>query len=240
MRKAQALLLIVCGLLLSFSSAFAYPAQVIIIRHGEKPADPNLTQLDPQGCVRAFSLPSFFQTNSVVNQFGPPAAIYSPQLGRDGGTFRPQETISPTAIALHLQIHAQFSEIEFSGVVNDIMNRKEYDGKTVILSWEHHNIPALAKEFGLSLPPEAQVWPGHVFDEAWVIKFSGPRQVSSFQIVPEHVLLTDNPKGDLSSWGKKQKFPESDPCYTDQQNLVDLCQNNDHLEMIRKTALQPL
>ena len=229
-------LLLLLSIALSASQALAYPYQVIIIRHGEKPADDNATELAPQGCARALSLPQFFKTNTTVNPPNNPiAAIYSVQPGADDESLRPQETIAPTAIALQLQIHTH-SETDFAGTVNEIMNQKEYDGKTVILSWEHKNIPPLAAAFGLTLPAQAQTWPGHVFDEAWVIRFSGPKQVSDFQIIPENVLLTDNPKGGLDHWGKKA---DKNDCYTDQPILLNLCSDNNDIEALRRIALQP-
>jgi hypothetical protein len=226
-------------ILIAAPVAFAYPYQVIIIRHGEKPADVTATQLAPQGCARALSLPAFFKTNPIVNPpTAPIVAIYSVQPDAADGSVRPQETIAPTAIALQLQIHTH-SETDFAGTVNDIMTNPAYDGKTVVLSWEHDNIPPLATAFGLSIPPQAQKWPGHVFDEAWVIRFSGPKQVSDFQIIPENVLLTDNPKGGVDHWGKKSDKEKDGACYSDQPTVLDLCSNNNDLEALRKIALQP-
>jgi hypothetical protein len=227
--------------LFSSSLAFATPAQIIIIRHGEKPANSDVDlKLDPQGCARAFSLPDFFKKNQAVNQYGPPVAIYSVADGRDGGSLRPQETATPSAIALNLRLQTQFSEIENDKIATEITNNPIYNGKTVIIVWEHDNIPALAQAFGASLPAEAQKWPGHVFDQSWVIRFSGPKQVSDFNIVPENVLATDNPQGGLDKWGKKSKSDGDVPCYTDQQPLLNLCETDDKLESMRQIALQPV
>ena len=55
--------------------ASAMPAQVVIIRHGEKPAEGN--GLNARGFQRAAALPQFFQNNPTVTAFGPAAAIYA-------------------------------------------------------------------------------------------------------------------------------------------------------------------
>jgi hypothetical protein len=72
MRRTQLGLLIV---LFFASSLLAEPAQVIIIRHAEKPEDGN--ELSLEGRERAAALAPYFLANLDLLEFGPPVAIYA-------------------------------------------------------------------------------------------------------------------------------------------------------------------
>jgi hypothetical protein len=204
--KCASIFSVLLGVFAIFTSiaAEATPAQVVIIRHGEKPAVGN--ELDQQGCERAYLLPNFLMKNSTVLEFGIPKGIYAmapkskkkkkadPTPDPDAGTLRPIETIAPTAEDFHLTIHDQFTKADGAAAAAKIMSTSKYDGRTVIMSWEHAAIPALAQQFGLTLPTYAQTWPDDVFDEAWVLTFASDGTVS-LTISPEQVLSTDNPNG---------------------------------------------
>lgn len=86
---------------------------------------------------------------------------------------RPVETITPTAQALNLKIHADYKDKDFAEAKDKIMTK--YAGDIVLVCWHHGDIPALALAFGV---PQAQVdkalggsakWPGDVFDWIWLI-----------------------------------------------------------------------
>jgi hypothetical protein len=190
--------------------ALAAPAQIIIIRHGEKA--PTGNELDQKGCQRAFALPSFFSPTNAALDFKdyPPAAIYAMNPKGPGGSVRPMETITPTAAKLGLKIQNSFTRKQFSQLRDAVMT-SQYDGKTVILSWEHTVIPEIASTLGLTLSKKIKKWPGAVFDEAWVLKFSKDGKLTSFDIVPEHVLPGDNPLGGKKNWRDTTGFTDANP-----------------------------
>jgi hypothetical protein len=167
--------------------ACAAPAQVIIIRHGEKPSTGN--ELSPQGFQRADALVGFFEHNPAVTQYGAPVAIYAMDPKDADGSLRPIETVTPLANALGLTIDHDYVKDQLPALVSDIMANPAYDGKMVLICWEHKVIPTLVQDFGWSAAPDA--WSGSVFDQAWVLDFDGGK-VSSFQIVPEHLLPGDS------------------------------------------------
>ncbi|HEX4048351.1 MAG TPA: histidine phosphatase family protein [Elusimicrobiota bacterium] len=168
--------------------ARAAPAQVIIIRHGEKPdTGPDL---DAQGYQRAAALVGFFESNPAVTRYGPPVAIYAMDPKDEDGSMRPIETVTPLADALKLTIDHDYLKDQLPQLVSDIMADKDYDGKMVLVCWEHKVIPDLVRDFGWESPPK---WPGgSVFDQAWILDFDASGTVSSFQVVPEHVLPGDS------------------------------------------------
>jgi hypothetical protein len=174
------------------SSSWATPAQVLIIRHAEKPDSGD--NLSPQGVARAKAYVEYFQTNPAVLQYGTPVAIYAMQASSsDGGqdsdlSLRPVETVTPLAQALGLQVQSQFQKDDVQGLVNDILSNADYDGKMVLICWEHKVIQTIAVQFGVTPTPDA--WPGSVFDQVWEIDFSG-NQVSNFTEFQEHLMPWD-------------------------------------------------
>lgn len=168
--------------------ALGAPAQVVIIRHGEKPATGN--ELDPQGWQRAQALVGFFETDPAVIRYGTPAAIYAMAPKGPDGTLRPIETVTPLAQHLGLTIDEDYTKKEMPQVVADIMGNPAYDGRMVLICWEHKAIPELVRDFGWTQGPDQ--WPGgDVYDRAWILNFTGD-QVTSFQDIPEHVLPGDS------------------------------------------------
>jgi hypothetical protein len=211
--------------LLGASQAFAGPAQIVIIRHAEKPATGN--EVTQQGCERAFSLPDFFQSNKIVNQFGLPVAVFAAQPASDDSSIRPIQTISPTAKALGVKVQDPATNLDYETIKSAINSNAAYDGKTVLIAWEHKAIPGLAEAFGVTLTQATKKWPGTVFDEAWVIDFSKSGE-TSLQIIPEQALPGDNPLGG-ADWADG---PSPDSTQKIPQNIVSECQNNDALNAL--------
>lgn len=181
-------------ILFSGALALAAPAQVIIIRHGEKPENGN--QLDARGVARANALPGFFQNNPIADAYGPPVAIFAMQPKNanqaDGsdeiGSLRAIETVTPLARRLGEQVFDPYMKDEFPSLVQTVMAAPQFTGRTVVICWEHTVIPQMAQDFGLNGGPTN--WPDSVFDVAWVLRFTN-NKVTSFGLIPENVLPGD-------------------------------------------------
>ena len=138
------------------SRVYATPAQVVIIRHAEKPDEGN--ELSPQGWLRAKALPQFFNSNKTVNQFGLPAAIYAGAPKHSDSSVRSIQTVTPYAESLGMTIHTEFVKDDFEAMVSEVLNSNAYDGHTVIICWEHDDIPEIAHLFGANDAPDK--WKG--------------------------------------------------------------------------------
>src|SRR5947207_11021462 len=77
------------------SSPVSRPAQIILIRHAEKPADPADPHLSPTGIERAKRLVSFIRTDPRMRRFGLPVAVFATESTRDQNGQRTQETVAP-------------------------------------------------------------------------------------------------------------------------------------------------
>ena len=180
--------LLCAALACAATSALAAPAQVVIIRHGEKP--PSGPDLDERGYARAQALIGFFESAPAVTQFGPPAAIYAMKPKDEDGSRRPIETVTPLAQALGVKIDADYTRKQIAQLVKDILGNPAYEGKTVLICWEHHMIPDIVAAFGWTSAP--RTWPGSSFDRAWVLTFDGDK-VADFADAPEKLLAGDSP-----------------------------------------------
>ncbi len=227
MKKTTALL----SVLLFCAQAWATPAQVVIIRHAEKPAIGN--ELNFEGCERAYLLPHFFLKNAVVQRYKNPVAIYAMQPKDKEGSIRAIQTLAPTAAQLNLTIRNTHKKENFQEMIQEILNKPEYNKKTVLIAWEHKNIPILAEAFGLKLDSNTDNWPGIVYDQAWVIGFKTSSNTSpepSLSIMPEDLLPTDNPLGG-SKW---QDGPQKSNEQTNKvpSDIIKICQTNDKLNAL--------
>ncbi len=185
MRILQVVLLLV----VTFASrAFAEPAQVIIIRHGEKP-HPEGHDLSLKGRERAAALAPYFMKDPDVLDFGPPVALYAQTRPNESSLGRPIETVTPLAEALHLKINDSFKRDDFKDMMKEIKHEKKYEGHTVLICWEHHKIPDIAAAFGADDAPKKF---HDVYDRTWVLTFKDGE--CTFENLPQKLMFGDSNK----------------------------------------------
>jgi hypothetical protein len=173
--------------LLIANVSFAAPAEVVILRHAEKPK--NSDDLNAQGYERANALPGLFESNSALTQYGAPVAIYAMAPNSEDTSNRPVETVTPLARALQLPLQDKFTIDDIQPLVSAIMSDSAYDGKTVVICWEHKGIPSIVQAFGYDDAPAK--WKKKVFDRLWILHFKGDK-VASFEDLPQDLLPGDS------------------------------------------------
>jgi hypothetical protein len=137
--------------------------KVVIIRHGEKPDSGD--NLSCKGQYRALKL-----ADVLTKQVGKPDFTYVPTIGTGKAhtsSVRMFQTVSPFAIRHNLIVNSAYKETNVKGAAADVLARRG----TVLMVWEHGNIPPLAKALGV---PAAQVpakWHGKDFDSIWTVEF---------------------------------------------------------------------
>ena len=165
--------------------AYALPAQVVLLRHAEKPYPDEGSHLSAQGYERARAWVGFFSNDARVNRFGPIAALYAMKPKNAEGSVRAIETLEPTSRSLGIPIRSDYMREDVDPIVREISNSPSLNGKTVVICWEHKMIPILAHAFGaLSAPGN---WPGSVFDQVWFLTPDSTGRVgfSSIRTDPE-------------------------------------------------------
>lgn len=165
----------------------AVPAQVVIIRHAEKPSKGN--NLDTRGRERAAAYVPFFQENKEIFTFGHPVAIYAMKPSKEDPSERPVETVTPLAESLKITINKNYERNDYKKMVGEIKSDKSYNDKMVLICWEHHLIPEIARAFGALQAPG--LWQGTVFDRLWMITFSKTGK-ATFQNQPQRLMFGDS------------------------------------------------
>ncbi len=173
---------------LSFSpGAFAGPAQLVIIRHAEKPAKGNA--LSARGQQRAQALVHFFKNDSHFKTYGEPIAIFAMPPPHGTGSIRAIQTVQPLARSLGLSLETSFEKDEIRGLVEAIRRTSAYDGHMVLICWEYKFIPAIAEAFGADM--RSAVWSQQTYDRAWVLNLTDG-MVTQFMDLPQNLLPGDS------------------------------------------------
>jgi hypothetical protein len=145
------------------------PAHIILIRHAEKPADANDPHLSPTGVKRAERLVSFITTDPTMTRFGVPVSVFATQTTKHDDGQRTQETVAPLAKALKLTVQTPYLSKDFAAFAKLILANPAYAGKTLLICWNHVEIPQLAAALGVT--PQPPKWKGSVFDLVYVISY---------------------------------------------------------------------
>ena len=162
------------------------PAQILIIRHGEKPGDPCVDSgadgpdLSIKGHERAAAL-----AFNIPATFGKIDHLFATQKSTHSD--RPRETITPLAAALNLKINADYADGDFEKIAEHILGHPKYSGACILICWHHGKIPQLAAALHVANPPSP--WPCRVFDRVWMIDYEAGNAV--LRDVPQKLLYGD-------------------------------------------------
>ena len=172
--------------------AQAMPAQVIIIRHADKFEDRHKINLSPRGLIRAKALSQFFQADPRVLEFGRPAAIIAMSPSAEHRSVRSLETVAPLAQDLGLKVINRFTYGQPVAMVNWLKAQREFDGKTVLIAWQHIEIAKIAQALGVTaLRP--RLWPHETYDRFYLLDFSPQDgRLTSFRNLPQRLLFGDS------------------------------------------------
>lgn len=149
--------------------AAALPAQIILIRHADEPTDPHDPNLSPAGVQRAERLVPFITSDPVMTRFGLPVAVFATRTTRDGNGRRTQETVAPLAQALKLPVQTPFTARDFAALAKRVLGDPAYVGKTVLICWNHTEIPQLASALGVR--PRPPKWKVGVYNLVYLITY---------------------------------------------------------------------
>lgn len=158
---------------------------IIFLRHGEKPML-EYGQMNCQGLNRSLHLPKILQ-----DKFGKPNDIFAPnpfaRLKNNKGFYyyvRAFATIEPTAIYNGMDVKADHPFFKNQEIAKDLLDPK-YRNALLIVSWEHFNIPAIAKNIITALHGDPSIiprWKGNDYDSLYILKihWTGPQPKVDF------------------------------------------------------------
>lgn len=223
------------ALALISSAAFAAPARIIILRHGEKA---NPWKLCDVGVERANALAETYlgktATKSLFGSGGEPAFFFAI-------TLHTLELASPSVaswskpIILYSvvpdeadgdELHVKALNQRTQEAAANIMQNPALDGKTVVMVWEHKHIAnekleakfegqavTLRKLLKLDiLPSVPKTWPGDNYDYFWIVDFPPNSNVpSKFTMMKQEFAgpFADLPQND---WGAPNGLSPASGC----------------------------
>jgi len=177
-----------CLMLSITTSIEAMPAQVIIIRRAEKERVEGDISL--KGKERAAALAPYFMEEHELLQYGPPVAIFAIATSADRPTQRTLQTVEPLAEKLKIVVNTSFHVDDYPKMIEMIRANTHYNGKMILICWDHRRIPNVARGFGVREVPE---WPDSAFDRTWIVSFSD-EGVPSLVNLPQRLLFGDSPE----------------------------------------------
>jgi hypothetical protein len=183
--------------------------KVMVIRHAEKPVvessgatylgidengNPDPNSLIPRGWQRAGALVPLFGSS-----FGPlptPSFLFAPNVFGSGSK-RPFETITPLAAKLGITMNAtaggvspgQYAPGDYHLMVPDALACPG----TVLIAWEHEDIPSIANLILSNTSTVPQTWPGARFDVVWTFDLNAATNAYIFNQLPQLLLQGDLP-----------------------------------------------
>ncbi len=219
-----------CGLALP---ALALPKTVIILRHGEKAS---VTTLCGIGINRSLALAAQYlgqgARDSLFSSGERPVAFFAISLDT-------VQSASPAAATWEMPVTV-FSAVPLPGVdplpqlnlrtqqaVGALMDDARFDGKTVVMVWNHRHIADKAMELKFpdqkvtlrqllnldKLPDVPDTWPDRTYDHFWIVNYAtgGSRVPVSFRMVRQQFAA---PYAGVpsSEWGKRPKMALGNKC----------------------------
>ena len=162
---------------------FATPAQVMIIRNAETPAE-NTSTISLKGRERAAAFTQYFKGAPEVNFYGLPVAMY---VGRDAN--ETAQTLQPLAESIDLTLNSSYGKNDLTQLSREILSHTDYEGHTILVCWPAENIPQLAKNLGAKKIPKK--WDANEYDRIWILTFSDEGEVT-FKNHPQKLLYGDS------------------------------------------------
>src|SRR5690242_7995020 len=145
-------------------------ANILLIRHGEKPADHNDIGLNIAGQERAMAYIIYFQNLQINSK--PVKLHHLFATAQSAHSNRSYLTIQPLAQQLNLKINNSFSDRDqdIVALVNYIQSDPQFNDSNILICWHHENLLEIAKNLGALPHTLPRDWPDEAF--GWLIQLS--------------------------------------------------------------------
>ena len=144
------------------------PKMILVMRHAEKPVDPDDPNLTKKGHARAEKLAEY-----IPDKFGKPDFIFAAAITRHSA--RPYETVRPLSKATGVGIDATIADNDYGSLAKELLTKKKYADKLVVVCWHHGNIPPMLRYLGAKKGDYPNPWDHTVFDLILQVEFSGDK-----------------------------------------------------------------
>jgi phosphohistidine phosphatase SixA len=141
------------------------PSLVLLMRHAEKPADPNDSHLSNEGIMRAEKLAAY-----IPETFGDSQLLFASTISKHSA--RPYETLKPLSKRLGVPIDATYADQDYAALATELLVDNRYAGQRIAIAWHHGHIPAFANALGAPKGQYPDPWDPLVF--TLILKFEWP------------------------------------------------------------------
>jgi phosphohistidine phosphatase SixA len=141
------------------------PSLVLLMRHAEKPADPNDPHLSNEGMTRAEKLAVY-----IPETFGDSQWLFASAISKHSA--RPYETLKPLSKKLGIPLDATHADQDYAALAAELLVNQRYAGQRVAIAWHHGHLPAFANALGAPKGQYPDPWDPLVF--ALILKFEWP------------------------------------------------------------------
>ena len=181
----------------------SHPSKIMLIRHAERPAkvgspygmtptgDQDVNSLSTVGWQRAGSLVSLFApTKGPLQDSGlvRPTIIFATDVGHFSESKREQQTVTPLAGKLGIDVSSKYVKQNSDKVVKDALASQG----NVLICWDHKFIPSVANGILGDTTTAPQKWKRKRFDVVWVFDWDASAESYSFSQVPQQLLPGDS------------------------------------------------
>jgi hypothetical protein len=134
--------------------------RIVLIRHAEKPL--NGDNLSCIGFNRSLKL-----VGLLKEKFGIPDYIFvpSPGTGKQTKNLRMLQTALPLATKYNLAINTKYAVKDVNQMAKEVSKRLG----TILVIWEHNQLPALARALGVQT--SELHWASDDYDSIWIISY---------------------------------------------------------------------
>lgn len=183
------------------SDALAPARLIFIIRHGEKPVGQaqgveingqrSEDSLIPRGWQRAGALARLFDPFDSPPRHGlaKPGQLIAPLYPGGNANHRTHETIAPLSELLELKIGKPYKEGQEKELGRYVSSSAA--AAVVLIAWEHHLIPEIAKNIKPLKNEVPNKWPEDRFDLVWSFALSGSPAAYVFTSISQMLLYGD-------------------------------------------------
>ncbi len=214
-------------------TAIAAPARIIILRHGEKADAWKLCEVGEQRAT-ALAL-TYLGRNANKSLFanGEEPASFS------AITLHTAELTSPAASSwnkpiMFFSVLPETKQEDFTKALNsrtqeaarDLLTNPAFNGKTVVVVWEHKHIANAALETAFksesvtlrqllsldTLPGVPKTWPDDTYDYFWIVDFAANSNVPSKFTMMKQEFGTSFPTVPSNDWGTPDGLGPSSGC----------------------------
>jgi broad specificity phosphatase PhoE len=144
------------------------PKMILVMRHAEKPADPADPNLTAAGKKRAKQLARW-----IPKEFSKPDFIFAAAISAHSA--RPYETVKPLSKRIRVGIDGKIADNDYGVLAQELLTKKKYAGKNIVVCWHHGNIPSLMRMLGARKSEYPDPWRHTVFNLVLRLEFPGDK-----------------------------------------------------------------